>query len=134
MLYTGQERRNIARKNTTPKILICDDDEQLCEVLSLWLIRAKCQHTVVHNLQECIEKIKAGFFKIILLDNVFPDGKGIDIIAEIRGISPATKIIIMTGYGINEDKLTALNYGAGYIEKPLNLKSLAAKLTLVLSE
>lgn len=133
LIYKGSERRIKTRADIVPKILVCDDDEQLCEVISLWLNKVKCRHVIVHSRQDCLEKVKKEFFKVVLLDNVFPDGKGVNIIADIRDVSPATKIVIMTGYGISEDKLMALNYGAGYIEKPLNLKSLAAKLKLVLS-
>lgn len=133
MIYKGLERRTKTRVDIVPKILVCDDDEQLCEVISLWLDRDKCQYVIAHSCQDCLKKVKKEFFKVVLLDNVFPDGKGVNIIADIRDVSPATKIVIMTGYGISEDKLMALNYGAGYIEKPLNLKSLTAKLKLVLS-
>lgn len=134
MSYKGLERRFKSRIDIVPKILVCDDDKQLCEVIAHWLNKVKCQHVLVHTCQACLKKVEKEFYKVILLDNIFPDGKGVDIIANILDISPASKIIIMTGYGISEDKLRALNYGAGYIEKPLNLNSLSAKLKLVLSE
>lgn len=134
MAYDGLERRIILRKNIVHKILVCDDDIPLCEVLKHWLEKIECAHVIVHSCEDCLRKIKGEFFKVILLDNIFPDGKGVDIIADIRDASPASKVIIMTGYGILEDKVAALNYGAGYIEKPLELKTLVAKLKLVLSE
>lgn len=134
LIYKGPERRIKVRADIISKILVCDDDKQLCKVIAHWLDKVKCQHVLVHSCQDCLEKVKKEFFKVILLDNVFPDGKGVSIIADIRDISPASRVIIMTGFEILDDKVTALNYGAGYIEKPLDLKSLATKLKLVLSE
>lgn len=134
LIYKGSERRIKARAEIISKILICDDDKDFCAVLRHWLGRIRCHCVIVHECKSCLEKVKKEFFKVVLLDNVFADGKGVDIIADIRTASPATKILVVTGYGITEDKLVALNYGAGYLEKPINFKSLMTKLNLVLSE
>lgn len=122
------------RSHHRHKILICDDDIILCELLSIKLEQVKYKYSVVSTCADCLKAIKEEFYKVILLDNILPDGKGIDIIPAVRDISPNSKIIIMTGYGISEDKLFALNYGAGFIEKPFVAKNIISKLNLVLSE
>jgi two-component system response regulator HydG len=132
--YKGIDRRHILRRNIVHKILVCDDDRSFCILLNKWLKRMEYVATTVHSCETCLKVIESDFFKIILLDNVFPDGRGVDLIARIRNISPATKIIILTGYGVMEDKLLALNYGAGYIEKPIDFQSLMTKLKQVLAE
>lgn len=129
-----KERRLKKRNNLTHKILICDDDRDICELISNSLKKINCVCEVSYSCKDCIEKIKDKFFKVIILDNVFPDGKGVDLISDIKDIAPATKVIIMTGYQIMDDKLKALNYGAGYIEKPFNISNLLTKLKIVLSE
>ena len=127
------DRRLTSRVEHTPNILICDDDEALCDLISAGLNKLNCVHEISHSCKDCIEKVKSKFFRVVILDNVFPDGKGVDLISDIKDITPATKVIIMTGYQIMDDKLKALNYGAGYIEKPFNIKHLLTKLKLVLS-
>lgn len=127
------DRRLTSRVEHTPNILICDDDESLCELISTSLNKLNCVHETSHSCKDCIKKVKSKFFRVVILDNVFPDGRGVDLIADIKDITPATKVIIMTGFQIMEDKLKALNYGAGYIEKPFSIKHLLTKLKLVLS-
>jgi len=130
----GIDRRHILRRNIVHKILVCDDDYAFCALLNKWLKKMEFVSTTVYSCEDCLKVIESDFFKVILLDNVFPDGRGIDLIAKIRDISPATKVIILTGYGVMEDKLLALNYGAGYIEKPVNFQNLMSKLKQVLAE
>lgn len=113
---------------------MCDDDYDFCALLNKWLKKIGYVPFTVHSCEGCLKAVDSDFFKVILLDNVFPDGKGVDLIAKIRDISPATKIIILTGYGVMEDKLLALNYGAGYIEKPIDFQNLMTKLKQVLAE
>lgn len=115
------------------KILICDDDKDTCELISKSLKNIECVYSITHSLKGCLDKLKKDFFKIILLDNIFPEGNGLDMITHIKSVSPASKLIIMTGYGNDGDKLKALNYGAGYIEKPFNISQMLIKLNLVLN-
>ena len=127
------ERRKYPRINLTPKVLICDDDSMLGELLDIRLKQIGCEAVVVHDCEDCLAALKKEFFKVLLLDNVLPDGRGIDIILQIQEISPNTRIVLMTGYENRDDKLEALNLGAGFIEKPFDALKIVAKLKSVLA-
>lgn len=132
--WVDNDRRKIQRKEIKSKILICDDDATLCELLGIRIDQIGCSYKDVSSCAECLDAISKDFYKVLLLDNILPDGKGIELIPRIRIISPGTKIIVMTGYEASDDKLFALNYGAGFIEKPFDSMKIIAKLQMVLSE
>lgn len=114
-------------------ILIIDDDELLCETLSDLLSRkdhtVSTEHTIVDGLKACSN----GLFDIVLLDVQLPDGKGLDIIPELKKAPSEPEIIIITGHGDANGAEVAIKSGAWcYLEKTSIARELLLPLTRVL--
>jgi len=118
---------------STPHILIVDDDEAICKTLSSILQAEGYQTTTTTTAKEAMEKAKAQFFNISLLDIKLPDMEGTRLLAQLQEITPETIKIMITGYPSIKNAVEALNYGAdSYIMKPVDpaelLKTIKRKL------
>ncbi len=81
------------------KIVIADDNLELCEILTIILESDGYDVSVVHDGFALIDYLKAvQDIEAIILDLMMPDRGGISIFDTIRNVSPASKIIIYTGY------------------------------------
>jgi len=106
---------------TTPHILIVDDDESVCRTLSAILQSEGYQTTTVTTAREAIEKTKTKFFNAALLDIRLPDIEGTELLAQLQEIAPETIKIMITGYPSIQNAVEALKLGAdSYIIKPLD--------------
>jgi len=110
--------------NTTDSkgnILIVDDELELCELLEGIL---KAQHFNVfstHTLSDATNYVDENEPSIIFLDNILPDGKGVNLIKKIREDHPQTKIILMTNSLTDPVQEKALKDGALFLlPKPLS--------------
>lgn len=118
---------------TKPHILIVDDDEAICRTLSAILQSEGYQTTTTTTAREAIEKAKAQFFNVALLDIKLPDMEGTRLLAQLQETTPETIKIMITGYPSLKNAVDALNYGAeSYIMKPIDptelLKTIKDKL------
>jgi len=107
------------------KILIIDDDPNICKVLSD-ILRLKGYICVIaHTAREAIEEIEKNNVDIAVIDIKLPDNSGIEVLKKIKKISPKTEAIILTAYASLPTAIKALDYGAfSYIEKPYNTEHL----------
>jgi YesN/AraC family two-component response regulator len=108
-----------------PNILICDDQEGVRKSLKL-ILENDYTLSFVSNGQEAIDYIKTYPTELIILDIKMPKMNGLEVLRQIREISPHTKSIILTGYivGINIVK-EAMSYGAcEYLPKPVENETL----------
>src|SRR4029079_15627245 len=110
--------------NTTDSkgnILIVDDELELCELLEGIL---KAQHFNVfstHTLSDATNYVDENEPSIIFLDNILPDGKGVNLIKKIREDHPQTKIILMTNALTDPVQEKALKDAAlFFLHKPLS--------------
>lgn len=110
-------------KNASAKkrVLIIDDEEELCMLMELVLERRHFAARSIHTLSGSMETIRDLKPDYIFLDNHLPDGLGIDFIRTFINNCPGAKIVMMTAH--NEHKLNekALDEGASYfLHKPFN--------------
>jgi len=107
------------------KILIIDDDPKICKVLSD-ILRLKGYICVIaHTAREAIENVKKEEIDLAIIDLKLPDELGINVLKEIKEISPRTEAIILTAYASLPTAIEALDYGAfSYIEKPCKTEHL----------
>ncbi|MFH1878929.1 MAG: response regulator [Candidatus Omnitrophota bacterium] len=81
------------------RIVIAEDNEDLCEILETILEKEGYEVDSVHNGFSLISYLKKEQdIDVIILDLIMPEKGGISIFDTIRSISPASKIIIYTGY------------------------------------
>ena len=103
------------------RILIIDDDADMCTLLSRFLTKNGYEVDTAHSGKKGIEKFKASKFDIVLCDYRLGDKKdGKDVLLEIKQHNPATIVLIITGYSDIKLAVDVIKAGAyDYIIKPL---------------
>ncbi len=115
------------------EVLIIDDDEQMCTLLSE-TVRRMSHHAVCSvTLQQGLETAVSGQFDVVLLDVNMPDGSGLDMIPRIRASAASPEVIIITGAGDPDGAEIAIKNGAwDYLQKPLSPKTIHLPINRVL--
>src|SRR6516165_6754426 len=113
-----QKTNNI--ENNRPKVLIVDDEPDICFLLSELLKQKNLVPLVANNLNDAERVLEISHPQYLFLDNWLPDGFGLDFIAFIKKNFPSTKIIMMTAHDSIADRKRAFSEGADFfISKPL---------------
>lgn len=117
---------------TKQKILIVDDDENIAELISLYLTKECFDTMMVHDGEEALAAFEHYAPNLILLDLMLPGIDGYQICREIRAKSNIP-IIMLSAKGETFDKVLGLELGADdYIIKPFDSKELVARVKAVL--
>lgn len=111
------------------RILIIDDDRQVCETLGSLVRRLDYDFDTALTLTAGLEKAMAETFDIVFLDVQLPDGNGLEALPQITGLPTAPEVIILTGQGDPDGAELAMQGGVwDYLTKPSGIKEI--KLTL----
>ncbi|MGI5960147.1 MAG: response regulator [Massiliimalia sp.] len=114
------------------KILVVDDDKNICELLRLYLEKEGYSVILSHDGEEAIVKFNALNPDMVLLDIMLPGLDGWQVCREIRKKSNAP-IIMLTAKGETFDKVLGLELGADdYVVKPFDTKEVIARIKAVL--
>ncbi len=117
---------------TKNKILIVDDDENISELIALYLEKESYATKIVDNGNDVIDAVKSFNPNLILLDLMLPGKDGYDVCKEVRQMS-TVPIIMLTAKGETFDKILGLELGADdYMVKPFDNKELTARVKAVL--
>lgn len=102
------------------KILIIDDDLDMCALLSRFLNKKGYETATAHNASKGLSKFNEAHFDIVLCDFRLGDKDGKDVLLKIKDLKPATVVIIITGYSDIKIAVDVIKHGAfDYITKPL---------------
>ena len=114
------------------KILIVDDDENMCELLRLYLEKDGFETVVANDGEQAVDYAAKYTPDLILLDIMLPKLDGWPVCREIRKSSDVP-IIMLTAKGETFDKILGLELGADdYISKPFDTKEVIARIKAVL--
>ncbi len=114
------------------RILIVDDDENIAELISLYLIKECFDTEIAENGEEALAKFKSYKPHLILLDIMLPGIDGYDVCREIRK-SSNVPIIMLSAKGEVFDKVLGLKIGADdYMVKPFDSNELVARVQAIL--
>lgn len=114
------------------KILIVDDDENIAELISLYLTKECFDTHIVHDGEAALQAFDRFEPDLILLDLMLPGIDGYQVCREVRAKSQ-TPIIMLSAKGEVFDKVLGLELGADdYMEKPFDSKELVARVKAVL--
>ena len=117
---------------TKQKILIVDDDENIAELISLYLTKECFETQIVYDGESALTTFETFKPNLILLDLMLPGIDGYQVCREIRS-SSSTPIIMLSAKGEVFDKVLGLELGADdYMEKPFDTKELVARVKAVL--
>jgi two-component system, OmpR family, response regulator CpxR len=115
------------------KLLIIDDDKDLCDLLSEYLGAEEFYIEVAHRGDIGVEKALVESYDIIILDVMLPGGlNGFKVLQEIR-LQSETPILMLTAKGEDIDRIIGLEMGADdYLAKPFNPRELLARIRAIL--
>lgn len=114
------------------KLLIVDDDPNICEMLRLYLESEGYQVKTANDGADGVNFFKIYEPDLVLLDIMMPKKDGWQVCREIREISPKP-VIMITAKGEVFDKVLGLELGADdFIVKPFDMKELSARIKAVL--
>ncbi len=117
---------------TKQKILIVDDDENIAELISLYLTKECFETEIVYDGESALTAFETFKPNLILLDLMLPGIDGYTVCREIRS-SSTVPIIMLSAKGEVFDKVLGLELGADdYMEKPFDTKELIARVKAVL--
>lgn len=114
------------------RLLIIDDDVELCDVLSERLERDGLSLDAVHDGLKGLERARSGEYTLVILDLMLPGMTGIDVLRRLRGESEIP-VLILTARGEDVDRILGLEIGADdYLPKPFNPRELIARIRAIL--
>ncbi len=114
------------------KILVVDDDHNICELLKLYLENEGYTVYVAHDGQDAVKSFQSKSPELVLLDIMLPKMDGWQVCREIRK-SSNVPIIMLTAKGETFDKVLGLELGADdYVTKPFDAKEVMARVKAVL--
>ncbi len=119
--------------NSKPKILIVDDEKDLCEILEFNLSSEGFEIEVAYSAEEALKK-PLDKFNLILLDVMMGEMSGYKMAARMRKeLKLTVPIIFLTAKTAENDLLTGFNVGGDdYILKPFSIKEVVARIKAVL--
>ena len=117
---------------TSEHVLVIDDDVELCNLVSRFLVREGFQIDAVNGGAQGIERALSGDYALVVLDVMMPEMSGFDVLRRIRAESPMP-VLMLTARGDALDRVLGLEMGADdYLPKPFSPPELAARIRAIL--
>jgi len=114
------------------KILIIDDDEELCDLVSEYLTVEGFQTTAVNDGVKGLEKASSGEYDMAILDVMLPKMNGFEVLRHLREKS-TLPVLMLTARGDDMERIVGLEIGADdYLPKPFNPRELVARLRAIM--
>lgn len=114
------------------RILIIDDDEELCELVSEYLTGEGFETEAVHDGESGLQRALSNEYDLVTLDVMLPKKNGFDVLRELRRAS-SVPVLMLTARGEDTERIVGLETGADdYLAKPFNPRELAARLRAIL--
>src|SRR5438477_413590 len=118
--------------NDVERILVIDDDVELCSLVSEYLRPEGFQVEAVHDGKTGLTRALSGDHLLIVLDVMLPGLNGFDVLRRIRDGS-RIPVLLLTARGEDVDRIVGLEIGADdYLPKPFNPRELVARIRAVL--
>jgi two-component system, OmpR family, response regulator CpxR len=114
------------------RILVIDDDVELCGLVSEYLAEEGFEVDCVYNGEQGLERSKVGEHALAVLDVMLPGMNGFDVLRRIRDTS-RLPVLLLTARGQDVDRIVGLEIGADdYLPKPFNPRELVARIRAIL--
>jgi two-component system, OmpR family, response regulator CpxR len=114
------------------RILIVDDDIELCELAGRFLSLEGYEVATARDGQTGVTKALSGDFALVILDVMMPGLNGFEVLKRIRAAS-ALPVLMLTARGEDVDRIIGLELGADdYLAKPYNPRELVARIRAIL--
>ena len=119
---------------TAKKVLIVDDEADICELIEITLMRMDIASKSALTLADAISLLGAESFDLCLTDMNLPDGNGIDLVEHIQQNYSDLPVAVITAHGNMESAVKALKAGAfDFVSKPVDLQILRSLVSAATS-
>lgn len=118
-----------------PVVLIADDEDDVVELLKVYLRPLHCEILVAHDGEEALALAQARLPDVVLLDVIMPKRSGWEVCQALKAVQRTSKIavVLVTGRGDVKDRLTGLQLGADdYLVKPFNRDQVTKRIATLL--
>jgi DNA-binding NtrC family response regulator len=110
-------------KTAIGKVLIVDDELDICYLLSSMLKQRNFRTGFVNSLSDAIIALQTDTPSLLFLDNHLPDGFGLDFIPYVKKNYPEMKVVMITAHDGAAERKIAYNGGVDlFVAKPLSRK------------
>jgi len=117
---------------TVDRILVIDDDAELCSLVGEYLAPEGFQVESIHEGNAGLERALSGDHLLLVLDVMLPGMNGFDVLRRIRSTS-RIPVLLLTARGEDVDRIVGLEIGADdYLPKPFNPRELVARIRAIL--
>ena len=114
------------------RILVIDDDVELCSLVAEYLEPEGFQIEAVHDGNRGLDRALNGDHLLVVLDVMLPGMNGFDVLRRIRNTS-RIPVLLLTARGEDVDRIVGLEIGADdYLPKPFNPRELVARIRAIL--
>lgn len=115
------------------RILIIDDDVQVCETIESLIARTGHDSVSAYNLKDGMARVREGEFDLVFLDISLPDGNGLDYLQQVKDSAGCPEVIILTGKGDADGAELAIQGGAwDFLVKPSSIKQISLSMSRAL--
>jgi CheY-like chemotaxis protein len=124
-------------RHSMANILICDDEPEICELLSDWLGTQEHSCTIVENPRLVVSELTKKAYSLVILDYNMPEMNGKDVLTEIRGVFSAAEVpvVFLTGHSAKDIVVEVAKLGvSGFFLKPFDYGAMGKSLPQVLAK
>jgi two-component system, OmpR family, response regulator CpxR len=133
LLYIGRAHLGVEQgKEAMDRVLVVDDDVELCDLVKEFLEPEGLQVEAVHNGNRGLDRALSGEHALVVLDVMLPGMNGLDVLRKLRA-SSTVPVLLLTARGQDVDRIVGLELGADdYLPKPFNPRELVARIRAIL--
>src|SRR4026208_721380 len=132
MLNVTGHLSNTAVTPATRHLLVVDDDTELCQLLSEYLLPEGYDVGSLRSGLEGIERALSGDHALVVLDVMLPDVRGFEVLRQLRAQS-RMPVLMLTARATEQDRTRGLDMGAAdSLPKPFNPRELCARIEAIL--
>ena len=117
------------------KILIVDDDREMCQFLADLLSEEGYQVETVHDGPSAVERYRAESFDLTITDLMMPRMRGTELVRQLREIDAHALVLLITAFGSIESAVEAMHAGAfHYVTKPFRTDEILLQVNRALEQ
>jgi two-component system response regulator CpxR len=114
------------------RVLLADDDAELCKLLKAFLVAEGFEVEMVHDGASALDQATSSEYDLIILDVMMPYRNGLEVLRLLRA-RKLTPVLMLTARGEDVDSIVGLELGADdYLAKPCNPRVLLARMRAIL--
>ncbi len=107
------------------KVLIIDDEEDICTLLQLAMLRMGLQSDIAYSIKDAMALLRANHYDFCLTDLNLPDGNGLQIVRHLSQGDSNTPVAVISAYGSMDTAIEAMQAGAfDFVNKPIEISKL----------